>query len=720
MAVLLSPVGGAAAQFLDNNGNPLSGGKLYTYVAGTTTPQATYTTASGATAHTNPIVLDSGGRVPSGEIWLTDGLQYKFVLKTSTDVLIGTYDNLIGINSNFVNFVTDSEIQTATAGQTVFTLTTMQYQPGTNNLSVFVDGVNQYDGASYSYVETSSTVVTFTAGLHVGALVKFTTAQTLSTGVTDASLVAFTGFKSQSGVVQDLAGDDGSDWIGFKPAGTSAIAESVQDKLRQVISIVDFGAKQDGTSATATTAAIQAALDYATTVKRAVYAPAGVYLMNATVVVPSDVMLYGDGVGTEFKRDTTATPFDFFEIKNTARIQFHNFYVNGVSKLDNGTVANRYCGIRIWADGGAQPNDIEIVGVQIDKTTSGEIQSEGNRAAVLLEDCYDVRMSRCKFYDNRATAILITVEYGQTAINTERIQIEQCYGVGEVAPFDPSFPDGFGSFISGNSHQDVLVSGCYVDGFGFSNISLNGPRSTVQNCISKNSNYSGINLGHTTTGENCDDSAVVGNITTGNTFSGVVIAGSKRIVVANNVIYDDGATTGWPGVRVLHDSNYDSGETQDIKISNNLIMVCTYGGVIVECGTQIHITGNTIADCGSAGIFLREKESTETMWAFVSNNILRDNGTTNAAVEVNTSAASGFGPVNAVVKDNYVYSSDIATKQRRGMVTTGDSTAVMQVNNNWFSSNYNGVGVNTSGGTYGYALNQFSTSSLTNANIVNA
>ena len=32
MSVFLSPVGGAGAQFFDNNGNPLSGGKLYTYL----------------------------------------------------------------------------------------------------------------------------------------------------------------------------------------------------------------------------------------------------------------------------------------------------------------------------------------------------------------------------------------------------------------------------------------------------------------------------------------------------------------------------------------------------------------------------------------------------------------------------------------------------------------------------------------------------------------
>jgi hypothetical protein len=81
MTVNLSMLAGAGAQFFDNNGVPLAGGLVYTYAAGTTTPQATYTTSSGGTAHANPIVLDSAGRVPSGgEIWLTDAVSYKFVL----------------------------------------------------------------------------------------------------------------------------------------------------------------------------------------------------------------------------------------------------------------------------------------------------------------------------------------------------------------------------------------------------------------------------------------------------------------------------------------------------------------------------------------------------------------------------------------------------------------------------------------------------------------
>ena len=249
MAVNLSPIGGVAAQFFDNSGNILSGGKIFTYAAGTTTPQASYTSASGATAHANPIILDAAGRVPGGEIWLTDGFQYKFLIKTSTDVQIGSYDNINGINANFVNYTTSQELQTATAGQTVFTLTTMVYQPGTNSLSVFVDGVNQYGpGALYAYQETSATVVTFTAGLHVGADVKFTTSAINASSYGNATQIAFTGFNGSVGNVSDLAGNTGADLVGFTQSGAGAIPRSVQNKLRETVSIKDFGAVGDGSN----------------------------------------------------------------------------------------------------------------------------------------------------------------------------------------------------------------------------------------------------------------------------------------------------------------------------------------------------------------------------------------------------------------------------------------------------------------------------------------
>jgi hypothetical protein len=136
MAVFLSPVGGAAAQFFTNSGVILSGGKLYSYAAGTTTPQATFTSSSGNTNHTNPIILDSAGRVPGGEIWLS-APPYKFVLNTSADVLIATYDNISGIGAT--SYQIDNF--TGTGSQTVFTLSTAS--GGENLTFVYINGVYQ-------------------------------------------------------------------------------------------------------------------------------------------------------------------------------------------------------------------------------------------------------------------------------------------------------------------------------------------------------------------------------------------------------------------------------------------------------------------------------------------------------------------------------------------------------------------------------------------------
>jgi len=95
MSVLLSPFAGVGTQFFDNNGAPLAGGLIYTYAAGTTTPETTYTSNTGATPNSNPIVLNSAGRL-ANEMWLTTATAYKFQLYTSASVLIATYDNISG------------------------------------------------------------------------------------------------------------------------------------------------------------------------------------------------------------------------------------------------------------------------------------------------------------------------------------------------------------------------------------------------------------------------------------------------------------------------------------------------------------------------------------------------------------------------------------------------------------------------------------------------
>jgi parallel beta-helix repeat protein len=179
MTVNLSALGGAGQQFFDNNGDPLTGGKLYSYEAGTTTPQVTYTTAAGNVPHSNPIILDAAGRVATGEIWVTASQNYKFVLKTSTEVTLATWDNITGINGTGI---------------------------ATNAINV------QYD-----------------------------------------------------------------------PAGSGAVATNVQAKLRQTVSVKDFGAVGDGGADD--TAAIQAAFDSGALT---INVPDGTYKITSTLTIGSN------------------------------------------------------------------------------------------------------------------------------------------------------------------------------------------------------------------------------------------------------------------------------------------------------------------------------------------------------------------------------------------------------------------------------------------------
>ena len=200
MTVNISLFAGAGAQLFDNNGVPLAGGEIYTYLAGTSTPATTYTTSAGTVAQANPIVLDSAGRVPTGgEIWLTEGVTYKFVVKTSAGVTLGTYDNVPGNGSGIYN-------------------------------SVFAT----------------------------------------------------------------LALSSGSSLIGFVQDGANAVARTEQAKLRDFISVKDFGAVGDGV--TDDTAAIQNALNSCSTRGGTIYMPVGNYLTSATLTISyQDTTLIGAG-----------------------------------------------------------------------------------------------------------------------------------------------------------------------------------------------------------------------------------------------------------------------------------------------------------------------------------------------------------------------------------------------------------------------------------------
>jgi hypothetical protein len=211
-------------QFLDANGAPLVGGKLYTYVAGTTTPQVTYTDFGGGTANANPVILDSRGEA---SVWLGTAL-YKMALYSATNVLIWTVDNIGGF---------------ATLAQ--------------------------------------------------------------------------------------LAASGGSALVGYLPAGTGAVATTVQAKLRESVSAADFGASPLA-SASVNRAAVQAAID-------AMYAAGGgtvlladMYDIDASLLNKAGVSIVGLG------RETGITATGDFKIfqQNTGlgaalNMSWKNFLIKG-------------------------------------------------------------------------------------------------------------------------------------------------------------------------------------------------------------------------------------------------------------------------------------------------------------------------------------------------------------------------------------------------------
>ena len=97
--MLLSPIFNLP-YFTDNNGDPLAGGCIFAYEAGSNSVlKTTYTSAVGDAENPNPIVLDAAGRLPGGtSIWLESGELYHLVL-TAPDgtTVLKEFDDVSGV-----------------------------------------------------------------------------------------------------------------------------------------------------------------------------------------------------------------------------------------------------------------------------------------------------------------------------------------------------------------------------------------------------------------------------------------------------------------------------------------------------------------------------------------------------------------------------------------------------------------------------------------------
>jgi hypothetical protein len=175
---------------------------------------------------------------------LTDGVYFESgdIVEVVVGVVITNYPQPITF--------TKQEVQTATAGQTTFTLTN-SFSSGANNLSVYVNGVKMLPT---DYTEDSNSQITFSSGLNLGDKVQFIVGEVFD-GTQSAAATSYT------------------------PAGTGAVATTVQAKLRESVSVKDFGAVGDGVTDDA------AAFVLADTSSKVVNVPAGTYLIGSNTTL---------------------------------------------------------------------------------------------------------------------------------------------------------------------------------------------------------------------------------------------------------------------------------------------------------------------------------------------------------------------------------------------------------------------------------------------------
>ena len=354
-------------QFFDANGNPLSGGKLYSYAAGTTTPLATYTDSGGGTLNTNPVILNSRGEA---SVWLGSAL-YKLKLTNAADVEIWTVDNIGG-------------------------------------------------------------------------------AVTLA----------------------ELAASGGSNLVGFLAAGTGADSRTVQSKLRDTISVLDFGA--DSTGAVDSSGAFQEAIN-------AIYSPAqnvgwggtllippGTYQIDSTLTIDKHINIeaYGARINCAAAR--------CFDIGNAAYL----------TDITIGYYRVRIAGLYINHSGA---NEV-IRNQGIRRIVLERVQTIGGQHALYTEGAFDSPViNNCRFQNTTSHGINIAQRNNLLAIYNTAVLGTAGYGIHMntagaelkgVKLYSADIEGCAGGIFIGGNTGNVLMDGCWFENNTVFNIRVDNTAGT--------------------------------------------------------------------------------------------------------------------------------------------------------------------------------------------------------------------------------------------------
>jgi hypothetical protein len=435
----------------------------------------------------------------------------------------------------------------------------------------------------------------------------------------------FSAFTKIQAMFTELYGSGGSDAIGFLQAGTGAVARTVQAKLRDEVSVKDFGAVGDGvtndlTSIRAALAAVGAAGG------GTVYFPRGTYMVSDYLTVPSNTRLVGESKNSVVLRASAnfTDAFVVFENVSYSGVYDIHFDGNGFSFVHpTETTTYRPGLIHIRADVATKTlfsshitvdnciiedcNDNDGIGIEVDNnyitvTNCTIFDIDGTTSAVHANGINADGTDFSIFANN-----LIYAVDGNATGYAHPLRLhstERCRAVGNRVVVDTNY----GIIIDGRYN---VVDGNQIDMVGSGTIGIqladNSPFQCEGNLVCNNTvvaQSAHAGTGITAVATLTDENVIRGNYIRGLTTRGIDVEGCA--VIGNEVQIS--GTTG-DCIRLLGDKSVCTGNkvlggSTGIYIDTGVGSVVSgnhiYGsntGLLLKGATSAVVSGNSVQDC---------------------------------------------------------------------------------------------------------------------------
>lgn len=405
----------------------------------------------------------------------------------------------------------------------------------------------------------------------------------------------------------------GSSLVGYLPAGSGAVGTTVQAKLRESVSVLDFGATGNGS--TDDTAAIQAALDSGAL---SIYAPSGTYRVTATINITRPVTFYGDGLAnTIFSQ---ATNFDVFYIYNGVGVMSGvNMFNFGITNTQASASVTSGAGIKLYKVYYSQFSNITITNtyIGIDSTQSNVTKYNGvnvtnfNYVGYWFHggSCFDSYVANCAISGGSAGFASVYLQdqcdemtFYSVIMNTSQYNLytdATAYGVNLRPEFCRFFACSFDSSTTGvflRRCTDMTFTGCFFSNRPGNGLQI-GTTAITENvvflgCTFFNNGGSGAVIGEFAANTVFDDCNFIGNSTTTlNTGNGLSVAANAIDFTITNCNFRNG----WGSVG---SQNYGlaiaAGTSDRFVIANNNFGTNGTGGNVLmgATGTNRHVTNN--------------------------------------------------------------------------------------------------------------------------------